>query len=275
MTFSRFVMSVVTVAMVVCVVAGSVRADSLLAQHSANGGRLEATLTAGFNDPNGTSVPGTDFQTDGPHSDQTDASLSPIASAAATLTTFPVGVSDPTDIAEGTLTVDFEYGSPVLGSSVADDTLEFSIDATLSALDAHNSVGAESDTFVNAKGTFDFFLDPGFGGAPTGALVGQLDLPALRALDPFELVLSLMVTQDSSLVASLFAGDAASSVDLFSGSAYLVTYQFAALVPFGFDPHFTTLDGLRFTPAAIRVIPAPPAAVGAVPCGLLLLRRRR
>ena len=216
---------------------------------------------------------GTDFDTDGPNFGQTDEDVSPTANATAFLSMPPAGTSGPKDIAEGTLSIDFEYGSPVAGSTVADDVLTFSIDSTLSAVDAHNSAEQRSDAFVNATGTFTVFIDPGFGGATTGELVGHLDLPALRALATHETSLQMTVSANTTVIGGVSAGGAGSTLDLFAGNGYTIKYGYSARVPFGIDPHFTTLDSVVWRSVALE-IPAPGAAGVLVP-GLAVAASRR
>jgi hypothetical protein len=212
---------------------------SVVQTFGANNARVEAKATVGFDGPGSGAA---DFATVVAPPVTTD----PLAGFHFPTTAFgsilPASSSAPKDKAQLTCTAIFDYGAP-LGPG-ASDQVAFEVAGTVSAFDAKNFAGNPADAVALAHGSVLFFLDASYGGVAPGTVVGFLSFPALRSLLPNEELLTVHVTQESSLaispdVLTMNAGDPNATAPLYAQAAYLITLDYKAKAPFGTDPPFS------------------------------------
>ncbi|MGR8918222.1 MAG: hypothetical protein ACU85V_01285 [Gammaproteobacteria bacterium] len=258
-------------------------ADSILYEHSANGGVQTMSLSLGYVGPGSSLVtPVLPFGPDNAAIPSNGPTIE-LKLPGGMITELPP-LGDPKDQATIAPSISFTFGSPVGAGS--DDELVFSVDGDISAVNATSSAGDPLDAEIHYTGRFEFFLDTLV--LPADSLVGQIEFDPLGPLDAwpggaFEAV-SLKVTEIDAAVpgssttvafATAVVGAAVpmAPVPLYTNRGYFIDYSYDAVVPFGIDPHFATLDGLRFT--AATPIPLPASALLLAPALLVLRRARR
>lgn len=247
-----------------------VRADSLLQQYAPNMITLSADITAAFQ---GTGSTAADATTDN-QSVTVDWRMTHLGTASVLATHYPWVSSVTKDIADGQFDMSFEYGTPVSGSTVTADTFTFSMDTTVSSMDGHNTAFNQAAARVVATGLATFFTDSGTGAL--GTVLGNMDMPGLRELEEYELLMNLQVKETNCIgtscstttLADLYAGDPATTIDIKDGRFYDVSFQYIAEAPFGIDPHYT----LHYS---MRMVPEPCTGMILGGSGILALLRRR
>ena len=256
-----------------CGLPSAVARGSTLVSHSANAARIRASIDVGFVGAGSTGL-----------DRDSDSQLAPfVLPAPGAVVSVAVSASKPTPAfgsgtATGTINTQLTYGT---GDS---DAFDFTGLVTLSALTALNTAGNMSGADVVAVGSVTFMLDAGYGlhpitGLPTvaGDLVGKLVLAAPGPLGAYEMARNVSVVKDPSstlvVVATLSAGDPATSVDLYVGSDYRINFEYIARVPHGIDPVFD----INFSAESV-VVPEPSvlaSLIGLGTMGLLAFARRR
>jgi len=194
---------------------------------------------------------------------------------------FPLGGSTVfKDSISGQLDFKLGFGVPVAGATHPDDTFNVHISGRMSAVDAHNAIGHESDAISEGKAVADFYLDAAHGGAVGGAVVGFALFPKLT-MGPFDRVMEVIVTEtDPATGVSVATPYAAPHPDfahnLLGDRYYNITFSYQAFVPFGVDPPYGVdySYGLSYSSAWVP----EPASIGLMGFGLLgmgLIRRHR
>ena len=241
---------------------------SLIATAAPNGIRLTADLLLGFEGATVTDsfAPPTSTKIVNPEFGPSDSVDTPL------FIRFPT-TGDAKDKAEGKMTVQVDFGPPVMGATVPQDTITFTAHAVASAVNAKNSIGEESSAFVSAIGEASFFLDAGFAALPPDALTGIFTLANTFVLDPFETG-EIRVLIDNVLVSTTPLGSGDVIVPLLTDHLYTFQVRDGLKVPFGIDP---VLD--RTFDSALTVIPEPStlalAVFGLVGLAAFGLRRQR
>ena len=241
---------------------------SLIATAAPNGIRLTADLIVGFQ---GATV--TDAFAPATASELINPEVGPSGSVATPLFIRAPFTGDPKDTAEGKMLVLIEFGPPVVGATVPEDTITFTAHAVASAVNAKNSIGEEASAFVFLTGTVEFALDAAFAGLPSGAPTGLFTISNTFVLDPFELG-DIRVLIDGVLVSTTPLGAGDVIVPLLTDHFYSFQVRDGLIVPFGIDP---VLD--RTFSATVTVIPEPStvalAAFGFVALAAWGWRRRK
>ncbi|MGE0386261.1 MAG: hypothetical protein AB7Q97_16160 [Gammaproteobacteria bacterium] len=181
------------------------------------------------------------------------------------------------DQANGFGRVTWTLGTPV--GTAANDQFTVEFESDLSAENAFAAPGEPAGARFTGSVTMTFYLDPLFSRVAVGTHAGDLDIPGIRALEPFETLLSLTVFETFPVPAAgpllaLGAGSGGGTIPLLVGSAYQIHFDYAAEVPFGVDPHFD-FDLTVSIRVPVAPVPLPSAALllaGALP---IVLRRMR
>lgn len=249
-------------------------AFSIIGDRSANGGLLTLHVSYGFEDASGGGasallsafesvlVPGSG----GPPSGV------PVTLAPGTLTALPTATSTAKDQATVTPSVVFAYGAP--WGAFAADQLSLDVSGIVSAeassiLDPLTGGLVPANATVKVVATLLFFVDTF--AEPAGTVVGSVQLPALRALLPFELELQASLVEDETVtVGSVSAGEAALSAEVRTGHSYRLDLRYGARAPFGTDPPFSIGVLVPMTP----IVPEP-AALTLLGSGLVALAAAR
>ena len=141
------------------------------------------------------------------------------------------------DYISGRLEFNLDFGAPVLGSTLPDDTFSVNIQGVMSAMDAHNTAGYESNAIVEAKAVSKFFIDATHGGGTPGGPVGFVLFPKL-VLGPYDTVKNITVAETdpvtSAIVSTSFVGPHPDvAMPILGDRFYEITFEYGALVPFG------------------------------------------
>jgi hypothetical protein len=189
----------------------------------------------------------------------------------------------PKDRITGRLDFKLDFGSPVLGSILPDDTFALDVNGMLSAVDAFNSYGYESDAIVEGKAASLFYIDATHGGGTPGARVGYVLFPEM-SLRAFDTALEVHVVETdpvtgASVASSYVAphGDVAHQIN--GDRYYEIQVFYSALVPYGVDPYYgcpyeyTVSYGNPYG----HGVPEPSALIlgGISILGMVCFRRRR
>jgi hypothetical protein len=180
-------------------------------------------------------VPADDF------SSATDSDLvsidMPSGTANATASVLPAGGGAAKDRVDGSLEAGFAYGIPFGGTS--QDTLVLQATGMGSAVESKNFNGNNADAVVEGEARAEFSID----------IVAGTDcdtffnMPALRLLEPHEILLEINVFLDPSganqLLATLGPGSPAQTILLPEDHSYLIQLNYDYRVPFGVDPPFS------------------------------------
>ena len=158
---------------------------------------------------------------------------------------FPAGGSaaSPMDYISGRTHFKLDFGSPVLGSTLADDTFSLDIQGTMSAYDSHNGWGHPSNALVNAKAVSEFFIDATYGSGTSGTRVGYLLFPKLD-FGPWDTVKNVYIAEtdpiSGAIVSNTYLGPhPAFAAPILGDRFYRVSFEYAAMVPFGVDPFYS------------------------------------
>ena len=192
---------------------------------------------------------------------------------------------DPKDIVTGRLEYKLDHGSPVLGSTLANDTFDMNVNGVMSAVAAINTHGYESDAIVEGKAASIFFIDATHGGGAPGAFVGYALFPKL-SLRPFDTALEVHVVETDpatgfSVATSYAAPHVAVAHQILGDRFYEIEILYSAKVPYGVDPDYEGLYtytlSYRDPNAGGNAVPEPSATVlaGIAVLGFALLRRHR
>ncbi len=149
----------------------------------------------------------------------------------------------------------------------------------MSAVDAWNSAGYESDAIVEAEAAYIVFIDAAHGGSTSGATVGYLLFPEL-ALNPFDTALDVLIKETDpvttvSRTSSYSAPHRELSHPLLGDRYYEIQVFYSAKVPYGIDPYYScpySYSTSYHNPYSGGVAPEPSSIVVLV-TGLLLIRR--
>jgi len=247
--------------------ATGVRAESVIGKYSSNGVTIQSEIAVGYKDPVFGSSVAADFADD-IDSDLASA-INPLGMADASQTILPASGAAK-DQAQGALKSQFELGTPY--GSVPIDEGRFSASFWASAWDAKNLAGNPSDAVVAALGRMSFYVDP-IGMGPN-IFVGQLNLPGLPPLGPYETNLQLEVLDNSVPFLTLTSGGPGAVVPLATAHNYDLVLYYKVTVPYGNDPPFAF--GYTFT---MSLIPEPStfmlSALGLLGLAFVGWRRRK
>ena len=184
------------------------------------------------------------------------------------------------DAITGQLDFKLGFGVPVAGATHPDDTFNVHISGRMSAVDAHNAWGHESDAISEGKAVAEFYLDAAHGGGVGGAVVGFALFPKLT-MGPFDRVMEVIVTETDpatgvSVVTPYAAPHPAFAPTPLGDRYYHPTFSYQAFVNFGVDPPYGVdySYGLSYSSAWVP----EPASIGLMGFGLLgmcLIRRHR
>ena len=192
----------------------------------------------------------------------------------------------PKDVVTGRLEYKLDFGAPVLGSTLPDDTFDMKVSGNMSATDAWNSHGYESNAIVEAKTASYFYIDATHGGGTPGALVGYVLFPELM-LQPFDTALEVHVLETDPVTGatasfSYAAPHADIAQEIRGNLRYDIQILYSKLVPYGVDPAYAFRYSYNLSyrdpnSGGGGAVPEPSATVlaGIVVMGLGLLRRRR
>ena len=177
----------------------------------------------------------------------------------------PPGGGEPKDRVNGAMTSYFEFGTP-LGSTVL-DTLRLEASGMASTANALNSAGNLAGAEVTGEARAEFFIDV-VAGTDCDTF---FNVPAMRALEPFETVLEINVIRDpggvGEVLATLSPGSPAATVLLPEDNFFLIQLDYDYALPPGIDPPF----GYSFV-SSFGVSPAPAlGAGGMIALGLVAL----
>jgi hypothetical protein len=258
---------VVTVCVLGLAFGTSVQAASFVGIHSSNGVFITSDVRVGYDDP----VFGTSVAADFALASDSDlaANFQPLGTASATALAVPLGGGAAKDQVEGKLKLEYELGSPF--SALPLDEGRFEVSGDGSALASKNFAGNPSDAVVDARGRMTFFVDTFL--LPLDAVAGQLNLPAMPALQPYETGLSLEVYVDLGAVPdlTLLPGDPATVFEVKAGHQYDLLLDYGVRVPYGDDPPFAFTYSFTAEPA-----PVPePATLALLGLGALALSFRQ
>ncbi len=248
-------------------------AFSIIGDRSANGGLLTLHASYGFENAGGlvssvnevdyfALVPGVGGPPDG----------APVTLAPGTLLAHPDATSVAKDQARVSPRLTFEYGTP--WGAVPADQISLDVTGIVSAEDASifDPISASmvaADALVKVAARLQFFVDTIL--EPAGTVVGAVNLPALRALTPFEILLEASLVEDEGpVVALVSAGEAGETASVRAGHSYRLDVTYAARAPFGTDPPFSLGVLLPMTP----IVPEP-AALTLLGSGLVTLAAAR
>ncbi|MCP4904126.1 MAG: hypothetical protein GY910_04020 [bacterium] len=177
----------------------------------------------------------------------------------------PPGGGDPKDRVNGAMSSYFEFGTPV--GSTALDTLQLEANGAASTVNALNSAGNLAGAEVTGEARAEFFID----------IVAGTDcdtffnIPAMRALEPFETLLEINVIRDpggaGEVLATLSPGSPAATILLPEDNFFLIQLNYDYALPHGIDPPF----GYSFV-SSFGVSPAPVLGTGGmIALGLVAL----
>ncbi|MBC20084.1 MAG: hypothetical protein CMJ74_07465 [Planctomycetaceae bacterium] len=221
---------------------GMIQADSVLDKWSPNFATLDTTMWLKYEDIHGYGTADVS-NAPGPHIIANSRISSHYESIANPIDLFPAGGSSVSkDFISGRMNFKLDFGSPVLGSTLPDDTFSVDIQGTMSAYDARNGWGHESNAVVQAKAVSEFFIDANHGGGVAGARVGYLLFPKLE-FGPWDTVKDIYIIEtdpvSGAIASSSFIGPHPEfAVPILGDRSYNVSVQYAALVPFGTDPPY-------------------------------------
>lgn len=184
------------------------------------------------------------------------------------------------DIITGQLDFKLGFGVPVVGATHLDDTFMFHVSGRMSAVDARNAAGHESDAIVEGKAIADFYIDAAHGGAVAGDVVGFALFPKL-SLGPFDTMMEVIVTEMDPVTgisnASAYMAPHPDFAHYLLGDRYYnIAYRYEAMVDFGVDPPYE--NQYSYTLGYSSAWVPEPAALGLILFGIAclpLVRRRR
>jgi hypothetical protein len=279
----KVVTSILSGLLAVLAGAHDAHADSVLHDWAPNFATLDTELTLAYEDMHGLGLRDTSFAA-GPHVIANSYLSNHYDSIATPLDLRPSYSSvAPKDIITGRLDFKLDFGSPVLGSTLPDDTFALDVSGVMSAMDAINSYGYESDAIVEGKATSLFYIDATHGGGTPGAKVGYVLFPKL-SLRAFDTALEIHIVETdpvtgASVASSYHAphGDVAHQIN--GDRYYEIDVFYSALVPYGVDPYYecpyeyTVSYGNSYG----HGVPEPSALFlgGIAVLGMVLRRRRR
>ena len=145
----------------------------------------------------------------------------------------------------------FEFGTP--SGSAAEDTFRFTAQGLVSAVSSELWSGFPGDGQTRVEHTASFYNDLVPVSGPATTCSGVITLPAMRALDVYELYMKLEVIRDPStsptVILTQSAGDPDQTFALVPGTEYELKYEYEYRVPFGIDPAFDGGYELAIAPA--------------------------
>ena len=226
----------------VLAVCSSARGDSVLDDWAPNFATLDTEMHLIYEDIYGLGTKD-DSSASGPHVIANSRVSNHYDSIATPPTLLPGGGSSYTkDYISGRLEFNLDFGSPVFGSTLPDDTFSVNIQGVMSAMDAHNAAGHKADAIVDAKAVSKFYIDATYGGGTPGTRVGFVLFPKLE-LGPFDTVKNITVAETdpltSAIVSTSFIGPHPDvAMPILGDRFYEITFEYEALVPYGVDPPY-------------------------------------
>ena len=236
----KVVTSILSGLLAVLAGAHDAHADSVLHDWAPNFATLDTELTLAYEDMYGFGLRDTSSAF-GPHVIANSYLSNHYDSIANPPDLFPA-FGPPKDIVTGRLEYKLDFGAPVLGSTLPDDTFDMNVSGNMSAMDAWNSYGYESDAIVEAKTASYFYIDATHGGGTPGALVGYVLFPELM-LQPFDTALEVYVLETDPVTGatasfSYAAPHADIAQEIRGDLRYDIEILYSKLVPYGVDPAY-------------------------------------
>ena len=197
----------------------------------------------------------------------------------------PASSSNPNDGIDAQISLGLEFGHPVSGSTTTNDTFVFDASGEIRVQDARTTRGHPADGKIIGTATAEFDLEPGYGGAVHGDVVGMLVVPetnlapGLTYLDfRFAVTQSIDGTNGSPTwleTLEMHAPFNEIQFDLLAGADYWFEIEYAAEVPYGsIGSHATNFEIPIIPVGGFYGVPEPATLLLAL-LGLALLPRRR
>ncbi len=215
---------------------------------SANGVQLSSEIVIGYHDPTTpfTPVPvpppaiGANLiHTVPPYTASVHYSTAVTGIAATpTITRAPAFTGMPAkDLVVGTVSSEFGYGTPT--GPLLIDSVRLRAFGTASAVNAFDTAGGPADAVVEGRAFAEFYVDP-----VLPSCSGDIGLPALRPLAPYETRLEIQVLQMPAGTTSFIpiftqmAGDPPTLVPITPNAFYRIVLDYRLRVPHSNDPPY-------------------------------------
>lgn len=258
-------------AIVYAVAASSAQAAPFLVSCAPNGVLLDSELTVGYDDPLTVmtpvtippAAPGADVvRTLGPTTLVVAPSPPSGISTAGPITRAPIGGGGAKDLVVAQTSSEFEYSAPL--GTPGSDTFRLRAYGSGSAVSAFDAAGVAADAYVASRVQAEFYNEatPTSAPPPTNCN-GQIALPPLRALAPYEVTLQVSILEQIggvgpiNLVYTHNPGAGPANITLQRGARYQVVLDYELRVPHGIDPPFDA--DVTFTVTSAAAVPSASA----------------
>ena len=180
----------------------------------------------------------------------------------------PVSSSNPNDGIDAQMKQGLEFAQPVPGATYTDDTFVFDASGQINVQDARTTRGHPADGTIIGSLKAEFALEPGFGGAAQGDVVGMLVVPetnlapGLTYLD-FRFAETHTISGPNGDLIWLEIMEANApfnelQFELLAGEDYWFEIEYAAEVPYGsIGSHATNFEIPILTQGGFYGVPEP------------------
>lgn len=253
----------------------SAHALSYLRACALNGIEFESEMVIGYNNPGTPMAPSTALLP----SDDVWRMFGPPGLALESLGSFggtmvgpttrsPVGgtLADPSkDVVTGEVLNEFEFGWPVSGVDESSlDTFRIQVTGSASAVGALDAASSPADAVLEATARVEFYNEATPSTSPPYHCYGQILLPPLRPLAPYEVKYEIEVFEKHGpsgpfdLIYTHTAGSLGWSTLITPSFTYRLVLTYLLVVPHGEDPPFDAQ--LAFTVEEDSSVPVPSAS---------------
>jgi len=193
----------------------------------------------------------------------------------------PASSSQPNDGIDAQISLGLEFGQPVSGATFTNDTFVFDASGEIRVQDARTTRGHPADGKIigNVKAEFD--LEPGYGGAVHGDVVGMLVVPETNlapGLTYLGFSFGETTTYGNSAIYTetlYYTPFGELQFELLAGEDYLFQIVYEAYVPYGAVGSHSTAFEIPIIPVGDFYGVPEPATLLLALLGLALLPRRR
>jgi len=193
----------------------------------------------------------------------------------------PASSSNPNDGIDAQISLGLEFGHPVSGSTTTNDTFVFDASGQINVQDARTTRGHPADGKIIGSVKAEFTLEPGFGGAVQGDVVGMLVVPETNlapGLTYLGFSFGETTTYGNSAIYTetlYYTPFGELQFELLAGEDYLFQIVYEANVPYGAVGSHSTAFEIPILPVGgFYGVPEPATLLLAL-LGLALLPRRR